>query len=119
MDASALRLLLVVFGALSVLSLIALFDATMTGYVIRPPRYYSSTCFDTDGLDVHERGYVTNFEGGKKIYDSCSPDNETLYEGVCREGAVATLVVDCPAGFEGMECRAGACRPHATNPPDA
>lgn len=117
--AADVRLMMVaIIGALALASFLALMDATITGYVIQPPRYYSSTCFDTDGMDVHERGYVTNFAGGKKIYDSCSLNNASLYEGVCSDGGVATLIVDCAADY-GMECRAGACRAHASNSTDA
>ncbi|MFH1722576.1 MAG: hypothetical protein ABH950_08250 [Candidatus Altiarchaeota archaeon] len=91
-------------------TIFSIIEGSYTGMAVRPPPTQNSLeCFDTDGFDVFERGYVTNFEKGKKIYDSCSFDGVYLFEGYCEENRVATLLVNCTF-YENHTCRLGACR---------
>ncbi len=67
-------------------------------------------CYDSDGHDVLERGFVHVLEKDLRVYDECASREGLLYEGVCLEGRPATLIVSCADDY-GMDCRTGACRP--------
>jgi hypothetical protein len=57
-----------------------------------------SGCYDSDGVDGYEPGYVTDFRG--TVYDDCV-DDDTVKEYYCKGNSGATQHIDC---MEGTSC---------------
>ena len=89
-------------GFIIVVLAVVLVDSEFTGMVVK-----KSTCKDSDGTKVENKGYVTF--NGKKVYDSCKSGK--LVEQICGKdkkgnSIIKEIVKGCSSG---KKCVSGAC----------